>query len=125
MLPYITEFSSGYHMVHDIYIEPADCENPQIQEAFHAYLVHEVYGGRSLPIVMKHSQQHFVVQPDAGTPIDTLQVPVGLLDEWGIEGAPVRASILLATPETAYQMTQDLFVLYPVDRPGAWEDDPR
>lgn len=106
MLPQITEFSAGYYLIEDMYVEPdRELFRASMDPALYGYIESEVYDDQGVPVTVKYNKIHFSVQPNDSVPIDTLSVPPGFLDEFD-ESAPGSSPILLARPGSSYRVMQ-------------------
>lgn len=106
MLPSVMEFSSGYYVIDDMYVEPINnVSRVSMEPALYEYIRSDVYEGSRTPITIKYGDTHYTVRPEAGVPIDTLAVPPGVLKSLG-ESPPGDSTIYLARPKSSYRINQ-------------------
>lgn len=106
MLPTLTTFSAGYHLLQDVMVEPSDDDHPRINDHLYASLQNQSYGDVGTPILFRYpgGQSHFSVEPTGGISVDTMQLPQDMIDEYTIGPAPASEDFMVAKPRHAVRI---------------------
>lgn len=108
-MPHIFEFSSAYHLVEGMYVEPnEDIYVPRVQDHLYAYVQEQYYEMRATPITFRHSdaKYHFEVSPSENVRIDTIEMPFEMVTDMNLDRFPDEEHFLLAKPRHAHRLRQ-------------------